>query len=433
MSIWRDRRISISVLIFLIAIGANALAPQITQTVRSHGTTTSYPAAACPAPISGQVGRVYLANSAMSIRNVGKGSTRTSAARTTSVAITKPLFIDGSPMTTMLASSGGGSGAVVACTPGIVDEWFIGGSGALGSQSTIQLVNSGLSEAVVDLVAYASKGALPILSVHIPANSEKDVSLDAMAPGEAAVAIHAITRSGRTTAFLYDHRQKGLHSLGSDYVTPTITPSKSLVIAGGISSSSTNQILRLFVPGAVNANVSVNVLSKDGTFVPVGLDSVAVNHESVLDIPLKNFQSATYFSLKIAADQPILAALLTTTASEIGWSTASAPLEVGRPITLNMGGNKAGYIFTGSDVSVHITWRSTAGSTGNVTLRDNDFVSWIPTAPLTLLQISTDNPGTYASAIISTSPGFAYLPLNSGSQLESASVPLPDARTISRG
>ena len=148
MSIWRDRRISISVLIFLIAIGANALAPQITQTVRSHGTTTSYPAAACPAPISGQVGRVYLANSAMSIRNVGKGSTRTSAARTASVAITKPLFIDGSPMTTMLASSGGGSGAVVACTPGIVDEWFIGGSGALGSQSTIQLVNSGLSEAV---------------------------------------------------------------------------------------------------------------------------------------------------------------------------------------------------------------------------------------------------------------------------------------------
>jgi hypothetical protein len=175
------------------------------------------------------------------------------------------------------------------------------------------------------------------------------------------------------------------------------------------------------------------VLSKDGTFVPVGLDSVAVNHESVLDIPLKNFQSATYFSLKIAADQPVLAALLTTTASEIGWSTASAPLEVGRPITLNMGGNKAGYIFTGSDVRVHITWRSTSGSAGNVTLRDNDFVSWIPTVPLTLLQISTDNPDTYSSAIVSTSPGFAYLPLNSGSQLESASVPLPDARTISRG
>ncbi len=433
MNIWRDRRISISVSLFLIAVLTNAFAPNLTATVRSHGTTTSYPAATCPAPSSGDTGRVYLANSALAVRAVAKSSTRTQPARATSVAVSKPLFIEGTPMTTLFSGSGNGAGSVTSCTPGIVDEWFVGGSGALGSQSTIQLINSGLSESVVDLIAYASKGALPVLSVHIPANSEKDVAVDAMAPGEAAVAIHAITRAGRTTTFLYDHRQKGLHSLGSDFVAPALTPAKNLTIAGGISSSSTSQVLRIAVPGTVNANVAVNVLSKDGSFVPVGLDSLTINHESVLDIPLKNFQASTYFSLTLTSDQPILASLLTATSSEIGWSSANTPLEVGHPITLNMGGNKAGFIFTGAGVSVHISWRSTSGTSGNLTLRDDNFATWAPTVPLSLLQISTDNPSTYASAILSTSPGFAYLPLNSGSQLESASVPLSDARTISRG
>ena len=433
MSIWRDRRISISVTLLVVAILANSFAPRLTQTVRTRTTMTSYPAATCPAPAGGEVGRVYLANSAMKIRAVAKNSTGTQSARSTSVAVSKPLFIDGTPLTTLMNSSGNGSGAIVACTPGIVDEWFVGGSGALGSQSTIQLVNSGLSESVVDLIAYASKGALPVLSVHIPANSEKDISVDAMAPGESAVAIHAITRAGRTTTFLYDHRQKGLHSLGGDYVAPIFAPARSLVIAGGISSSSTAQVLRLAVPGTVNANVAVNVISKDGSFIPVGLDSVVVKHENVLDIALKNFQSATYFSLSISSDQPVLASLLTATSSEIGWSPASAPLEVGHPLTFNMGGNKAGYIFTGPDVSIHISWRSTAGKSGNITLRDKAFVAWAPSAPLSLLQISSDNPGTYGSAAISTSPGFSYLPLTSGSQLESASVPQSDARTISRG
>jgi hypothetical protein len=332
-----------------------------------------------------------------------------------------------------MSSSGNGAGAVVTCTPNIADEWFVGGSGALGSQSTIQLINSGLSESVVDLIAYASKGALPILSVHIPANSEKDVALDTMAPGESAVAIHAITRAGRTTTYLYDHRQKGLRSLGSDFVAPIISPSKHLTIAGGISSNSTSQALRLFVPGTVAANVSVNVLSKDGSFIPVGLDAVVVNHESVLDIPLKNFQSANYFSLSISADQPILASLLTSTSTDIGWSTSASPLEVGNPLTLNMGGNKAAYLFAGANLSVHISWRSTTGTRGKLTLSDNTFALWAPTSPLSLLQISSDNPGTFATAVIATSPGFSYLPLSSGSALESASVPLPDARTISRG
>lgn len=433
MNIWRDRRISISAALFLIALAVNGLAPRLTSTVRSHGTTSSYPAASCPAPTSGQVGRVYLANSSMAVRAVTKSSTRTQPARTTSVPTTTPLYIEGTSMTSLMSSSGNGAGAVVTCTPNIADEWFVGGSGALGSQSTIQLINSGLSESVVDLIAYASKGALPILSVHIPANSEKDVALDTMAPGESAVAIHAITRAGRTTTYLYDHRQKGLRSLGSDFVAPIISPSKHLTIAGGISSNSTSQALRLFVPGTVAANVSVNVLSKDGSFIPVGLDAVVVNHESVLDIPLKNFQSANYFSLSISADQPILASLLTSTSTDIGWSTSASPLEVGNPLTLNMGGNKAAYLFAGPNLSVHISWRSTTGTSGKLTLSDNTFALWAPTSPLSLLQISSDNPGTFATAVIATSPGFSYLPLSSGSALESASVPLPDARTISRG
>jgi Family of unknown function (DUF5719) len=439
----RDRRTWVAFISLIVALVVALTIPHEGQRLV---VTQSFPATTCPSNPSQASTVATLPSSKIAVRLIApKKSIKLTTASVYNYQIGSPLLIDSTPLTTISSSHTGSWNAEVLCAVGMPDEWFIGGSGSLTSQGYFDIVNSGLSDSMVDIYPYTSKAALPVTSVVIKANSEKQVGLDALAPGEDSVAFHVVTRSGRSTTFLFDQRKKGLSSLGGEFVEPTASPSSVVVIPGLINATAHSfngltNTLRLLVPGNVDANLHVVVHASDGSFAPSGLDQFHVSHGTVTDIPLSNIIAASPYSLVIQSDQPVLASVNSHTSSDLAWSTAALPIS---RLTMNLGANLGNaqptfaFVSPSGSVSGVIQWKGVGGKSGTVTLAGSDVVVWRPKVTLTRVTITatggagSSNPSTSTyGALITIGGGISYLPLNQGAALESARTPVVDARVI---
>jgi hypothetical protein len=131
-----------------------------------------------------------------------------------------------------------------------------------------------------------------------------------------------------------DERGKGLRALGGDIVNSTGDPTKSIQIPAipqqTGKKTSTAHTLRILVPGEVDARITAEIRSTDGTFSPVGIDGITVAHKRVIEIPLDVTMASGKFALHISSDQPILASVFSKTLangkSDFVWSTSAADL-----------------------------------------------------------------------------------------------------------
>ena len=166
-----------------------------------------------PGSKSGNVVIDYLPKSKIKAALIPNETGKLKPLGTSVLNASKPLLVDGQEVTSM-AIIKGSSGwlAATSCSISDGDDWFIGGSANITSRGYLEIVNSGLSVAQVDLKIY-SKTAPRTINKTIPANSVKYVKLDSLAPGEDSIAINAITRSGRISVFMLDNRGSGLRSL----------------------------------------------------------------------------------------------------------------------------------------------------------------------------------------------------------------------------
>jgi hypothetical protein len=78
------------------------------------------------------------------------------------------------------------------------------------------------------------------------------------------------------------------------------------------TGSTSNHVLRLLVPGSIDANIEVAINSNDGNFVPVGLSELKVESRKVINIPLTFAPAKQAFSIMIKSDQPILGSVLSS-------------------------------------------------------------------------------------------------------------------------
>ena len=204
------------------------------------------------------------------------------------------------------------------------------------SQSKLAIENSGLSDATVELTTFSENGPSAATSVTISAASEKTIRLDALNPGANKIVTRLRVLSGRVTAFMLDERVKGLKNLGADFVPASPHPSTSVIIGGIPSSigkdSKVQTILRILAPGAIDGTASVEVLSSNGVFVPIGLGEIALNSQDVTEISLPNLQVGTEnFALRIDASIPIVASVYVEgkrgSLSDFSWHGALTPFK----------------------------------------------------------------------------------------------------------
>ncbi|MEN9324321.1 MAG: hypothetical protein RL414_75 [Actinomycetota bacterium] len=423
-----------AVLIFAFAISYAAPVAQRTSTSQS-----AFPASVCPAKIGDATTTAFLPKSKILVRHVAAKSLKFYKAPAGTEAITSnSLLIDSNPGTTFaLNNSANGLGAVI-CQSGSADQWFVGGSGGLTSKGTLDIVNSGLSDATVDITPYSSKQELPVVTLKIPANSDRQLLVDALVPGDESVALHVVTRAGRVTSFLFDQRKKGLRSLGSDYVNSISSAATTLVIPTVLQSSSgkVSTTLRMLVPGNFDASVKITINSGDGSFTPVGFDQKSVPHGRVVDYSLADLTSTTPMSVIVESDQPVVASVLSQmSGNDFAWAIPVKALNKLNRLQMNFTGLSPTFVFTGADINVSLSWKNAAGKSKSGRVTGRDIAFWNPGKGGLRTITFVGNKPVYAGAIIRTAAGwrFAYLPLTPSAVLEQSTLPIVDVRSLSRG
>lgn len=425
--------------IILLAL-ISYLAPTRNEQVK---ITYSYPATVCPAVIGNVNAIAALPNSKIGKRLIDGKIKKFSPANASSLSLgTKSILIDGNAGTALTFVNNGWK-AVVPCSVSNGEQWFVGGSGAITSKSILSIVNSGFSESAVEIEVYTSNAALEAKQIAVAPNSTKSISIDTLAPGEDSLVIAVKTKAGRVSSFLFDERKKGLRSLGADYVAPVSSPSKLITIPAisdlqgrsAVAGSTSAHVLRLMIPGSIDANIEVAINSNDGNFVPVGLSELKVKSRRVISIPLTFAPQKQAFSIIVKSDQPVLGSVLSSytigKSSEIAWATATENLD---KLIINLTGSKPLVAFAGSSINVNIQAIGVNGKKYNKTIKGSNFAIWQAPIGLNRIQFVSKNPNTHGGIILQPeSGGTSYIPLNAGANLESTSEPISDADVISRG
>ena len=433
----KDHKIIAALMVFAVTIAGVILFDPSKSEI---STVKSYPATVCPGNLGNATSTSVLPSSNTLVREIPGTKIVLKKARTTFYLSSKPLLVDGNSQTSInVTRTKSNSLATAICSISSGEQWFVGGSGSVSSNSSIQIINSGLSTSIVDLYVHTTKGVSPVSSVRISKNSSKRIYLDTLAPGENSVVIHSITRSGRVTMFMHDQRQLGLRNFGSDFISQGAGPENRVVIPAinnvVLSGKDTEQVLRILAPGTVKANVRAKLISSDGTFAPIELDDINIEGGKVKDIKFKPVLESKNFSLVLTSDRPIVAAVKSTGTfggtNEFTWSTSVQQLE---SMSLNFGGLQPQVAFQGKNIEVNVVWTAKNRKEYRKTIRgskENDIATWSPSGGVLTARFSTSRDQIYGGVIFKENTGLSYLPLVAGAQLESSAIPISDARIIS--
>ena len=430
----KETRASIALLLFIIAAHIAYLLPQTSQITE---VTQSYPATACPGQISDAKATALFPNKSVEIRDVDRPKAELRKNNQGSYSMTRgAILVAGNAANTItLQSRAGKWTAAATCSISDSVAWFVGGTANVTSQSKLVFVNSGLSDAVVDVTSFSENGPAQALPVTVKASSEKTLRIDTLDPGASSIVIQVKTRSGRVTAYLLDERVKGLNNVGADFVAPVNESSREVTISALPVSfgdgSKVKHRLRLMTTGKVDTTVSIEVVSPDGVFIPVGIGSISLNPQEVKDVDLSDVDLGDKtFALKIVSTEPIVAGVFTEvkkgTVSDFMWSSSSQPFG---KLSFNLYGLEPKLSFVGERVQVQVSWRTNSGKTDSKVLVGEEIVTWKVPPNLRLVTI-TNRSGAVGSLTWMSKDGVTHLPLNPGTNVESATRPLADVTVI---
>jgi hypothetical protein len=406
-------------------------------TVSTSRFNESYPAVVCPPNTSGLSTAISLTSTKTLARKTGSSSMKSTEVgfRRYAVAAQSAVIESGRVTPLVWQVRKGVWAGAIACSAPAASQWFVGASADITAKGSLHIVNSGLGRALVDVTVFTENGELAPRSVSIRANSYTSLSLASLAPGSKKIAIYLLPRAGRINGYLIDERGKGLTSLGGDLVNPTQAPTTKLQIPaipqqvgrGG----TTPHTLRLLVPGEVDARISAEIRSTDGTFAPVGITDRVIAHKQVIEIPMDITMAAGKFALHISSDQPILGSVFSPTNAQgkrdFVWSTAAEDL---REHTIATTGLAPILVFTGRDVRVTLELTFTNGKSKKFNIAKEDIATFKVPDSVRSVTFSGISKGTSGAALIASKSGYGYLPLNPGSELTKSSVPASNIRVL---
>lgn len=416
------------------------LATLLTVTSKSTGFSESYSTVVCPPTLKGISSQISLSSRKTQFQRLENRSAKTIAFNVLRYSVTKDsLVISALGVTPVIWQSRIGSWAGGAiCSGPTSSQWFIGGSSDVTTRGRIMIINSGLSEAIVNVQAFSENGKQPLKSFTLKSKSYSVVSLDSLATGDKNLAIHVIPRSGRINAFMIDELGAGLKSLGGDLVNPIASATKLLVIPAipnqlpkkGQKSSGAHT-LRILAPSDLDANFSVDIMSADGSFVPVGFSSRKILAGIVSEFSLAPKISAGAFAVRIRSDEPVVAAISSNVTlkgrTDFVWSSPTPALV---PMSMAVTGLEPVIAFAGDSIDIKLQVTFINGKKSLATIKGTDIVTWrVPkmARSISILEASSDN---YAGALVASANGFGFIPIMPGSLLTKVEIPRSNIRVL---
>lgn len=430
----KETRASIALLIFIIIAHIAHLLPQTSSTTE---ITLSYPATTCPGSVGDAKATALMPTKAIPVRDISRPRADFVKNGTGTYTLNNgAILIEGNASNTIaLQTRVSKWTAALSCSVSDQTSWFVGGTANVTSQSKLILVNSGLSDAIVDVTSFSENGPTQIVPVTVKPSSEKTIRIDALDPGSDRIVIKVETRSGRVTSYLLDERVRGLTNVGGDFVSPISSPSEILTIpALPIKLGSSSQVkhtLRIMTTGKVDSSASVEVISPEGVFIPVGFGNISLSPDVVKDVSLSGVDlGSKTFALKVTSTQPIVASVLTEvksgSVSDFMWSSASQAFGT---VSFNLYGLEPNFSFVGERVLINLAWKNNQGKEFTKTLSGEEIVNWKAPAGVRLITLA-NRTGALAAMSWMTRDGVTHLSIAPSTNLESATKPIADIAVI---
>jgi Family of unknown function (DUF5719) len=424
---------------FLAAlVSALCIGALLSVAVTTKSYSESYPAVVCPPTLAGLTSQISLASKKTPFQRLQNRTTKTAPVKILRLPVSKDSLLfssDGvTPVVWQSKSSSWAGGAV--CTGPATSQWFVGGTADITTRGRLMIVNSGLSDAVVDVQSFTENGKQPLRTITVVSKNYLVIATDSLAPGDKYLTVHVAPRSGRVNAFMIDERSKGLSSLGGDLINFAPSASKSVMIPAiphqiKDRSAALPHTLRVLTPGDVDANVTAEVLSADGVFVPVGLTSRSISAGIVTEFQITPKISSTVLAIRITSTEPVVAAIKSTVTvsgrKDFVWST-SAPALV--PLTIAISGLTPLISFAGERINVSLDVTLNNGKVIRKVIKGTEIVTWRAPDAARSFTITKVGPDTFAGALVSSVNGYGYFPIAPGSLLTKIELPESNIRVL---
>lgn len=423
-----------------VLLASTVIASVLNVAVTTKTFSESYPAVVCPPTLAGLNSQISLSSKKTPFQRLQNRTVKTTPVKQLRLPILKDSIVissEGSTPVVWQSRSGSWAGGALCMGPAS-SQWFVGSSADITTRARLIIINSGLSDAVVDIEAFTENGKQPLKTINVSSKSYTLIPVDSLAPGDKKLAVHIVPRSGRINTFLIDEQGKGLRSLGGDLVNPITGASKKVIIAAipnqlpkkGQKTSSAHT-LRVLAPGDLDSNVTVEVLSADGVFTPIGFSSREITAGLVTEFNLSPNISASAFAIRITATEPIVASVQSTVVvggrKDFVWSTASPELT---PLTIAVTGLTPLIAFAGENINVSIDVISIKGKVTRRSVKGTDIATWRVPASARSFTITKVGSQTYAGALVSSTNGYGFFPVAAGSLLTKLELPDSNIRVL---
>ena len=418
---------------------AIVIASALNVAVTKKSFSENYPAVVCPPTLPGLASQISLSSKKTQFQRLQNRTTKTEAVKVLRLPVMKDALLfnsEGSTPVVWQSRSGSWAGGAV-CSGPASSQWFVGASADITTKGRLIVVNSGLSDAVVDVNVFTENGKQPLRTLDVPSKNYLVIPVDSLAPGDKTLTVNVLPRSGRINSFMIDEQGKGLRALGGDLINPINAPSKTLVIPAipnqkkkGQSAASTN-VIRVLTPGEVDASITVELLSADGVFIPVGLNSRTVTAGLVTEFNFSPSISSPVFALKITSTEPVVATVESSVAvggrRDFTWSTPAPELSA---FTMAVTGLAPLIAFTGAEINVALDVTLVNGKVVRKAIKGADIATWKVPATARSFTITKVGEQTYAGALVTSVNGYGYFPIAPGSVLTRVEVPDSNIRIL---
>jgi hypothetical protein len=431
-------RISRPIVFLATLLSAVGIASVLSVTTTKTSFSESYPVVVCPPTLAGLSSQISLSSKKTPFQRLQVRTTATAPVKVLRLPVNKDSLVinsEGIAPVVWQSKAGVWAGSAV-CTASAASQWFVGGTADVTTRGRLIIVNSGLSDAIVDVQSFTENGKQPLRTINVASKNFIIISLDSLAPGDKSLTVQVAPRSGRVNAFMVDEQGKGLKAIGGDLVNFVGSASKDVYIPAIPNKSSQGakpftHILRVLTPGEVDASVSVEVLSTAGVFVPVGFTSRTVSPGIVTEFELNPSIASKVMGVRITASEPIFASVKSTVADsgkkDFVWSTAAPELI---PLTMAITGLDPWLSFVGKEINVSVDVTLINGKVIQRKIKGSDIATWqVPTSARSI-SITKVGKATFAGALVSSVNGFGYFPVVAGSQLTKVEVPDSNIRVL---
>lgn len=214
--------------------------------------------------------------------------------------------------------------AGLRCQPPRQEAWFVGGSTLVGDVTYLGLVNVEDSPATVDVSAFSGSGPVDARAgqgITVQPHTRLIIPMDTLIPDRNYLAVHVTSRRGRVAMDLRHHWQVGNLSRGIEFVPESVPPATSVVVPG-IPQGLGVRHLVVANPGLDDTTISVRVTTRDGQFIPSGMDQI--------DVPARHTRVV---ALNAITSGSALAATVVSSAGPVLASAFVIDAQVGSPYT----------------------------------------------------------------------------------------------------